>query len=52
MFLFQVNKRRPYHGINFVIAHDGFSLHDLVSYNFKVAPPKVVSFNFELLSKT
>ncbi|MCH85888.1 isoamylase 3 chloroplastic-like, partial [Trifolium medium] len=30
-----VNKRRPYHGINFVIAHDGFSLHDLVSYNFK-----------------
>jgi hypothetical protein len=42
MFLFQVNKRRPYHGINFVIAHDGFSLRDLVSYNFKVTPPKFV----------
>ncbi|KAK4483937.1 hypothetical protein RD792_011146 [Penstemon davidsonii] len=33
--LYQVNKRKPYHGINFVIAHDGFTLHDLVSYNFK-----------------
>jgi len=25
----------PYHSINFVTAHDGFSLHDLVSYNDK-----------------
>ncbi|KAK7311648.1 hypothetical protein RJT34_09920 [Clitoria ternatea] len=33
--LFRVNNRRPYHSINFVIAHDGFTLHDLVSYNFK-----------------
>ncbi|RDY04554.1 Isoamylase 3, chloroplastic, partial [Mucuna pruriens] len=33
--LYKVNKRRPYHSINFVIAHDGFTLHDLVSYNFK-----------------
>ncbi|KAL8490402.1 hypothetical protein ACS0TY_026054 [Phlomoides rotata] len=33
--LFQVNQRKPYHGINFVIAHDGFTLYDLVSYNFK-----------------
>ncbi|XP_004501686.1 isoamylase 3, chloroplastic isoform X1 [Cicer arietinum] len=33
--LYRVNKRRPYHSINFVIAHDGFSLRDLVSYNFK-----------------
>lgn len=33
--LFRVNKRRPYHSINFVIAHDGFTLYDLVSYNFK-----------------
>ncbi|KAL2339948.1 hypothetical protein Fmac_007888 [Flemingia macrophylla] len=33
--LYRVNKRRPYHSINFVIAHDGFTLHDLVSYNFK-----------------
>uniref|UniRef100_A0A0E0M292 Glycosyl hydrolase family 13 catalytic domain-containing protein n=1 Tax=Oryza punctata TaxID=4537 RepID=A0A0E0M292_ORYPU len=33
--LYQVNKRKPYHGVNFVIAHDGFTLYDLVSYNFK-----------------
>ncbi|KAL3830402.1 hypothetical protein ACJIZ3_019204 [Penstemon smallii] len=33
--LYQVNKRKPYHGINFIIAHDGFTLHDLVSYNYK-----------------
>ncbi|CAJ1974074.1 unnamed protein product [Sphenostylis stenocarpa] len=33
--LYRMNKRRPYHSINFVIAHDGFTLRDLVSYNFK-----------------
>lgn len=33
--LYQVNKRKPYHSVNFVIAHDGFTLRDLVSYNFK-----------------
>ncbi|KAF5955330.1 hypothetical protein HYC85_008186 [Camellia sinensis] len=33
--LYRVNKRKPYHSINFVIAHDGFTLYDLVSYNFK-----------------
>ncbi|XP_039145419.1 isoamylase 3, chloroplastic [Dioscorea cayenensis subsp. rotundata] len=33
--LYQVNKRKPYHSVNFVIAHDGFSLFDLVSYNNK-----------------
>eukprot|EP00270_Netrium_digitus_P005096 TRINITY_DN1663_c0_g1_i1.p1 TRINITY_DN1663_c0_g1~~TRINITY_DN1663_c0_g1_i1.p1 ORF type:complete len:437 (+),score=117.56 TRINITY_DN1663_c0_g1_i1:137-1312(+) len=33
--LYRVNKRKPYHGINFVIAHDGFTLMDLVSYNTK-----------------
>ncbi|KAJ0525348.1 putative isoamylase [Helianthus annuus] len=33
--LYKVNKRKPYHGINFVIAHDGFTLYDLVSYNNK-----------------
>ncbi|KAL5190429.1 Isoamylase 3, chloroplastic [Glycine soja] len=33
--LYRVNNRRPYHSINFVIAHDGFTLRDLVSYNFK-----------------
>lgn len=25
----------PYQGVNFITAHDGFSLHDLVSYNHK-----------------
>ncbi len=29
------NGRRPYHSINFVTAHDGFTLRDLVSYNQK-----------------
>ncbi|KAF3339348.1 isoamylase 3 [Carex littledalei] len=33
--LYQVNKRKPYHSINFVIAHDGFTLYDIVSYNCK-----------------
>ena len=27
--------RSPYHSINFITAHDGFSLYDLVSYNNK-----------------
>jgi len=27
--------RKPFHSINFVTAHDGFSLYDLVSYNEK-----------------
>ena len=27
--------RQPYASINFVTAHDGFTLHDLVSYNEK-----------------
>ncbi|PIA47154.1 hypothetical protein AQUCO_01400091v1 [Aquilegia coerulea] len=33
--LYKVNKRKPYHSVNFIIAHDGFTLHDLVSYNVK-----------------
>ncbi|KAM7258061.1 hypothetical protein ACFE04_013802 [Oxalis oulophora] len=33
--LYCVNNRKPYHGVNFIIAHDGFTLYDLVSYNFK-----------------
>ena len=33
--LYARNSRRPYASINFVTAHDGFSLHDLVSYNEK-----------------
>ena len=31
--LYHVNQRKPYHSINFVTAHDGFTLRDLVSYN-------------------
>jgi len=31
--------RRPYASINFVTAHDGFTLHDLVSYNEKHNEP-------------
>ncbi|AXT85533.1 glycogen debranching enzyme GlgX [Aeromicrobium sp. A1-2] len=33
--LYQDNGRRPYASINFVTAHDGFTLDDLVSYNDK-----------------
>jgi isoamylase len=33
--LYQSSGRRPYASINFVTAHDGFTLHDLVSYNDK-----------------
>eukprot|EP00271_Cylindrocystis_brebissonii_P008495 TRINITY_DN22865_c0_g1_i1.p1 TRINITY_DN22865_c0_g1~~TRINITY_DN22865_c0_g1_i1.p1 ORF type:complete len:905 (-),score=151.06 TRINITY_DN22865_c0_g1_i1:636-3305(-) len=33
--LYNVNKRKPYHSVNFVIAHDGFTLMDMVSYNEK-----------------
>jgi isoamylase len=33
--LYQDDGRRPIASINFVTAHDGFTLHDLVSYNEK-----------------
>jgi isoamylase len=33
--LYQKDGRRPSASINFVTAHDGFTLHDLVSYNEK-----------------
>ena len=33
--LYHNHKRKPYHSINFVIAHDGFTLYDLVAYNSK-----------------
>ncbi len=33
--LYERSGRRPYASINFVTAHDGFTLHDLVSYNSK-----------------
>ncbi len=29
------NGRRPYHSINFITAHDGFTLYDLFTYNEK-----------------
>ena len=33
--LYQHDGRRPYASVNFVTAHDGFTLNDLVSYNEK-----------------
>jgi isoamylase len=33
--LYETTGRRPFASINFVTAHDGFTLHDLVSYNEK-----------------
>jgi len=33
--LYQAGGRRPYHSINFITSHDGFTLNDLVSYNEK-----------------
>ncbi|WP_131111115.1 glycogen debranching protein GlgX [Sulfuricystis thermophila] len=33
--LYARNGRRPYASINFITAHDGFTLHDLVSYAHK-----------------
>lgn len=33
--LYEHNGRRPYASINFITAHDGFTLHDLVSHNGK-----------------
>jgi glycogen operon protein len=33
--LYEHSGRRPYASINFITSHDGFTLHDLVSYNQK-----------------
>ncbi len=33
--LYEHSGRRPYASVNFITAHDGFTLHDLVSYNQK-----------------
>ena len=33
--LYEMSGRRPYASINFVTAHDGFTMHDLVSYKEK-----------------
>ena len=33
--LYEPGGRRPYHSINFITSHDGFTLNDLVTYNDK-----------------
>ncbi|MFL5540118.1 MAG: glycogen debranching protein GlgX [Longimicrobiaceae bacterium] len=33
--LYELDGRRPHASINFIVAHDGFTLNDLVSYNHK-----------------
>ncbi|MBD3226477.1 MAG: glycogen debranching protein GlgX [Caldithrix sp.] len=33
--LYQDDGREPYHSVNFITCHDGFTLNDLVSYNKK-----------------
>lgn len=33
--LYGWNGRRPYHSINYITAHDGFTMYDLVSFNEK-----------------
>jgi glycogen operon protein len=33
--LYNRSSRRPYASVNFITAHDGFTLHDVVSYNDK-----------------
>ena len=33
--LYSMSGRRPYASINFITAHDGFTLNDIVSYNQK-----------------
>ena len=37
--LYQHDSRSPFASINFITAHDGFTLHDLVSYNDKHNEP-------------
>jgi len=34
--LYRMNGRRPYHAVNFVTIHDGFTMYDLVTYPQKV----------------
>jgi pullulanase/glycogen debranching enzyme len=33
--MYHVNNRKPHHSLNFITAHDGFTMRDLVSYNLK-----------------
>ncbi|MCM2257822.1 MAG: glycogen debranching protein GlgX [Vicinamibacteria bacterium] len=37
--IYQASGRKPYHSINFVTCHDGFTLHDLVSFEHKRNEP-------------
>ena len=37
--LYEASGRKPHASINFVTAHDGFTLHDLVSYNASTTRP-------------
>ncbi len=39
--LYEHGGRRPYASINFITCHDGFTLHDLVSYNRKHNQPNL-----------
>src|SRR5690606_38705195 len=33
--VYDLRGRRPWAGVNFLTAHDGFTLHDVISYNEK-----------------
>ncbi|QDU62433.1 Glycogen debranching enzyme [Planctomycetes bacterium Pan216] len=33
--LYQASGRKPFHSVNFITSHDGFTMNDLVSYNHK-----------------
>ena len=33
--LYSSSGRRPYHSINYIASHDGFTMNDLVSYNYR-----------------
>ena len=33
--LFQARRRSPLEGVNYIVSHDGFTLHDLVSYDLR-----------------
>jgi isoamylase len=35
-YLFQDDGRKPFHSVNFIVAHDGFTLKDLFAFNSKV----------------
>ena len=41
--LYQDNGRRPFHSVNFITSHDGFTLNDLVSYAGQAQPRQLAS---------